>query len=260
MDPRDVGTGGRFLDAHDSDPSYGGSGRLLIGLVDSILDHEVPLDVDFLLRFRRGNALWQFDKYADALPDFEWVFGMPCTSLRRRRRRQIPRSAHGHRAKIADVRLGLGDIEGAQQIADGMGGVDDPEAQVALRIAELHFGIARKRADGAEMLTWARIAFELAHAWDDEDSGTRQTRDAVAEAHFALGIGYLWTGSNAAAIVRTLTARCRIKLDIGKLGGVASGLLNFGLLVADSDADLGTVMLATAADLDDHRHRRARFR
>lgn len=246
----------RFFDEHHRTLSYGGDGRALIRLIDLMLTTDMAADRVYVLKFARATELWQLDDHADAHIAFAELWDR---LLAEHEAQDVGEGADASLMhmlvlvgnKLGNVLLELDRLAEADRVADRLESLnlDDSDIQVMLRFAELRFDIVRKQADGQAMLHWARIRFELAHAWHDAGPSP-QRLDAIAEAHFALGVGYMSVGSFRSCL-RNFLAQLRAKLDIGKLGGVAAGLHNLGRVLQPVDADLSTLMLATTEAIRD---------
>jgi hypothetical protein len=236
-----------FLERNQRDLSFAGHSRGLIRLARTIM-HGLDPGEQLVVRFRIATELGLINDPRSAATELEEVWAAV------QQFDDDPSLNHMScliASKLGDVKLQMGDIAAAEELADHIEPkVLDDDVHTALRFHELRFQIARKKKDPADMLARARTCFELAYAWDDEEGATKQTRDAVAEAHFALAIAYInHPQPMVRHVIRNFVAQLRIKLDIGKLGGVASGLYNLGHLIGPIDADLGTLMAVTSVQM-----------
>ena len=251
-----------FIDAQDRELSFAGYGRLVIALVRTVRDLVADEAWRFSLSFLLANELWQLNDIAAADTELSalWVESWQEEAS------ITPGSVCLVGAKLGETKLALGQLDEAARIAEQLEplALADGQLQTTVRIQELRFGIARNREDAPGMLAAARARFEFAHAWNTERGGTQQTLDALAEAHFALAVSYLRVDDAASHVVRNFVQQLKIKLDIGKVGGVQSGLFNLGHLLVAVEPGLGGLMLGTARhlaaqigdestdDLDDH--------
>jgi hypothetical protein len=108
--------------------------------------------------------------------------------------------------------------------------------------AETRFDLARANAQTEEMVHWAYERLRWAEK-EDEETRTPSSRDKVSEAHFAIGLAEAFAGDFEKCIEH-LSSQLRIKVELGKLPGVAAGLLNLGLLIqAVAPVDGGVMVL-----------------
>jgi tetratricopeptide (TPR) repeat protein len=148
-------------------------------------------------------------------------------------------------------------LDEATRVADELESIVSAgdDVQQKLRYCELRFEIARQSVQLAkgpvekeqrvkEMLRLANNNVVLANQWYAADPSIR-TRDAVAEAHFNLGVACLRAGDHG-EMFRNFGEQLRIKLEIGKLGGVVLGLYNLGAILLPLDSSVGAALLLTA--------------
>jgi hypothetical protein len=162
------------------------------------------------------------------------------------------------KSKLGIILLEVSDsVDEVRQIADEIGLILDKggDVQPKLRNSQLRFAIARKDEDAYEMLRWAIEAFDLALQWV-EDLRNPQTIDALAEAHFSMGLAYLWLPAgqlnveeNQRHMFSHFVSQLQLKLEIGKISGVALGLFNLGTLTSKSDPVVGGAMLLTSQQI-----------
>ncbi len=236
-----------FIDAQARELSFAGYGRLVIALVRTVRDLVEDEAWRFSLSFLLANELWQLNDYAAADIELSALWA----ELQTGEDEVTARTACLVGAKLGETKLALSQVDAAAELAELLEplALADGELQTAVRIQELRFGIARNREDAPGMLAAARTRFEFAHAWNTERGGTQQTLDALAEAHFALAVSYLRVDDAASHVVRNFVQQLKIKLDIGKVGGVQSGLFNLGHLLVPVEPGLGGLMLGTARHL-----------
>jgi tetratricopeptide (TPR) repeat protein len=90
----------------------------------------------------------------------------------------------------------------------------------------LRFDIARKERNPSEILRWATARFELAQ-YLHQQSPSRSSLSALAEAHFALAIANIREGHRN-DMISHFVAQLRIYLDMDRIPGVAAALVNVG--------------------------------
>jgi hypothetical protein len=97
------------------------------------------------------------------------------------------------------------------------------------------------------MMRWAKEALELADQWA-EKSPSVGTRDAVAEAHFFVGVSCMLAGDWEGTFFH-FAQQLRIKIEIGKINGIAAGLFNLGSAIFRIDPGGSTPLLLTAEQI-----------
>jgi tetratricopeptide (TPR) repeat protein len=142
------------------------------------------------------------------------------------------------KTKLAQLLVMQTKFDEALQLADEV----EPEVNISDDLnlkylyALLRFSIVRKSTrDPQEMLNWALKTFGSAEKLL-EVSPSPWVKDKLAEAHFALACSYLRLGEMA-KVIDHCSAQLRIKLEIGKLSGVAAGLYNMSVIFSASNRD-----------------------
>jgi hypothetical protein len=241
-----------FLSEHNTQLSFAGWGRRLVSEYETL---ELLGDAtDWGL----GHELWILNENERALAIFcELARGV--TDLIEHLPegvQNLSRTLVSIKANIGDILVEQGDLTEARRLADEIEPIANASGSVKhkLRHRELRFAIARKSRVHVEMLQWATHTFQLAEQWVREEPSLG-TQDSLAEAHFALATSYLQlsaksqTGENTAEMLEHFVAHLRLKLEIGKVSGVAAGLSNLGALFIEHEPIEASALLVTSQQI-----------
>jgi hypothetical protein len=152
----------------------------------------------------------------------------------------------------ASALLTIGEVEKSRNIVDEIEKEIDTNPESIIPYRELQFDLARKTGDAAAMLKWATLNFNDIEKRIEVDDST-YLQDFLAEAHFRLGIAMLKQADKDSTAIfemfRHFIAQLRIKIKIGKLTGVATGLSNVASFISVIDPILAGAMLLTAEQI-----------
>ncbi len=243
-----------FVFENEQQLSYIGLGRRLTNeykVLDTLTENTWE---KIIIRWALGVELWQLGENVEAMTLFQELAEVLTEMQQQSTEEDTLNYAEMLvlvKAKLGNALLGLGRIDEARQLASEIELIANEcqDVQHKLRYGELRFQIAREAVEMSEMLRWAEESFHLAEQWFQE-SPSAQTRDAMAEAHFRLGVTYLRLG-NSSEMLKHFAAQLRIKLEIGKITGVAAGLFNLGssLLLLQSDLVAAGAMFITSKQI-----------
>ena len=238
-----------WLFAHETELEYAGWPRRAIAELRALCELVRGTPEAVLAEFKLGQSLSFNEEFDEAIAVLD--------NLSRTVSDQPAKSTAVIKAKLGDALARRFRLVEATRVADELesivGAGDD--VQHKLRYCELRFEIARKSVETTNdpteqqqwvkgMVRWAKECLELSNRWFAEQPSVG-THDAVAEAHFSLGVACLRAGEYA-DMFRNFSEQLRIKLEIGKIRGVAAGLYNLGALLLPGDAPTGAALLLTA--------------
>lgn len=253
-----------FLSAHDLELTYAGWTRRLADEFRHLLELSDDSDRAFLAAWALGITLWQLEDNEEAIEIFESL----SEGIREARKTAPDDGELGHMLALVDLKLAEslatqgrlvrdqgGEEEAKAFVARAQELTDEAEEvirgsddyQVHSRCAESRFSIARANKDTPEMLRRGREFLAAAERWRDQEPGP-QTEDGLAEAYFALGLAEILDGQVEEGLGH-LSNQLRIKLAIGKIPGVAAGLLNLGVSVHSADPAEGGAFVLTSRQI-----------
>jgi tetratricopeptide (TPR) repeat protein len=226
-----------FIMENGQQMNYAGWGRRFIAECSTLLSLAEDGSDWFIIAWAWGNQLWVLNEYEEAVEVFREVDRVYTQSQQSALTPDMTASSSRVddlgvkiKIKLALSLLKCGHIGEAQRIVNEMDQVTDTITDIFVKegLAELHFEIAREVPDVPEMLRWATTTLQLAEQ-EVQEAPSLAAWDGVAEAHFQLGVCYLRL-DNHSKMFEHFVAQLRIKLDIGKISGVAAGLYNLGML------------------------------
>ncbi|MEE9248543.1 MAG: hypothetical protein V3U79_07600 [Dehalococcoidia bacterium] len=236
-----------FLTENADQLEYAGWGRRLVDeykALDILAENESDR---LIVRFALANQLWTLKETDEATQLFQEVSeGLSEINLHQEEEVTPTTTVGLVKANLAQGLVAQGKFEEARQIADEIEPIAEAadEVQLKTRYWQLRFEIARKSRAYQETLDLAKKYFESAQEWLAE-SPLPQTKNAVAEAHFALGIAYLHN-QEWEEMFGHFSAQLRIKVEIGRLSGVAAGLYNLGTIFCAIDLKLAGALILTS--------------
>jgi tetratricopeptide (TPR) repeat protein len=236
--------------------SFAGWGQRLIEdfLTLIKLSHQLEEDKFMLsaLLWALGVELWSLHDYDHAIAIFREL--IMCwekiyEQAPEERKESLVETLLLFKAKLGESLATQGRFDEAKAIAEEIGPLANKtqDIQCKLRHRELCFSIARKTRDIQQMSYWGEESIKLAQQWARE-SPSPQSLDALAEAHFQLGVVNIWKQNNE-EVYRHLTSQLKIKLEIGKLQGVGAGLFNLGSITISVSPAEGAAMLLAAEEV-----------
>jgi hypothetical protein len=127
---------------------------------------------------------------------------------------------------LAQALAKIGRTDDALLLADELEAVVNASGHMLHKIdyCSLRFEIARETRNASDEIRWAKEMLELANAQAAE-SPSAALLDRVAEAHFSMSMASIGV-RDLSAVVEHAIAALRIKVNIGKIGGVAAALFN----------------------------------
>jgi hypothetical protein len=236
-----------FVEANRPALSYAGWGRRLLEELNALIEFSTGDWERFQLRTLKAIELFTLDKNEAATVLKELTDEL--SGVKSGTPEDDDRGASGLLAslkvRLAETLAKRGDIEEAQRLADEAealsGSDEDPVTKYLL--SNLRFQIARKGHKDSEL---SRLAAEVMH-WAEvrcEAGRSPGNLDGLAEAHFNAGIASL-KEKDLKGYIQHMTQQLRLKLEIGKLSGVAAGLKNCGFVLALIDPSGAAMLLAS---------------
>lgn len=242
-----------FLIENDQKLSFAGWGRRLVDEY-RVLDCLAKNELDRLAtRYRLADNLWALGEISEATNFFHEISEAMTKyehEFQKEDAVEFAKIVARVRMKLADSLVKQGKFEEASRLADEVEALveETDNLEIKTYYQGLRFLIARKSTrDPDKMLPWAIKNFDSAKEYL-KASPSDDAKDALAEAHFNLGITYLYL-NEFGKMTENLVAQLRIKLEIGKISGVAAGLHNLGIIFSvvfpDEPALAGAVWLTS---------------
>jgi tetratricopeptide (TPR) repeat protein len=239
-----------FVFDHERSLSFAGWGRRLVAECQVLAGLAEELADQLVIQWLLGLELWQLEDNREAVKVFTALSDRLTELWATDPQEDLSPFLTLVKAKLGDAELKEGKIDRARELADEIEPVVEAtkDLQYRLRYRELRFAIAREEVDLPAMKRWGDESFAVAEAWAQGEPSP-QSLDALAEAHFNLGVTYLRL-QQPAPMFEHFAEQLRIKLAIGKLPGVAAGLSNLGMLLISRDPISGVAMLLTSHQIE----------